>query len=162
MKTFNIHVPGKSTESWTKISCWSSYHPDLGEGKLYWYEDKRGKSRVVRFFPTDWQLGCLYLPGRKDTSLDLTVEEVGKMLNLTHVVGEIMLHSKFRITNLTRFYLSEDGSYEEESGILKFSLKWTKFSDIFSIPFDHTTDDAFGVIQAFVWNRWPGCSLSGC
>jgi len=163
-----IIVPTRSSQKYSNaIECHAASHPTMGEGRLYYYLSKDKKSRVARFFPKDWENGCLYTRATDGFPVDRTVKEMGEHMGLDHVLGQINIPSNYRITNATKFYLTMSPEFEDNN--LMFSLKWNKVTKKFSCPFelDESWDDetlgseAFATIQRFVWTQWPGCELYG-
>jgi len=139
----------------------------MGEGRLYFYLSKDKKSRVARFFPKDWENGCLYVRATDGFPVDKTVKEMGEHMGLDHVLGQINIPSNFRISSTCKFYLMDSPEFEDNT--LTFSLRWNKMTKQFTCPFemDPTWDEevlgteCFEAIQRFVWQQWHGCGLYG-
>ncbi len=162
-----IIVPTRSSQKYSNaLECHVAGHPTMGEGRLYFYLSQDKKSRVARFFPKDWENGCLYVRATDDFPVDKTVKEMGEHMGL-HVLGQMNISSNFRIGSACKFYLMDSPEFEDN--ILTFSLRWDKVIKRFTCPFeldpvwDEETlgGECFAAIQRFVWQQWPGCDLYG-
>ena len=163
-----IIVPTRSSRKYSNaLECHSAGHPTMGEGRLYFYLSKDKKSRVARFFPKDWEHGCLYVRATDGFSVDKTVKEMGEHMGL-RVLGQINIPSNYRITNATKFYLMDSPEFEDNT--LTFSLRYLKMTKQFTwddFELDPAWDEetlggeCFAAIQRFVWQQWPGCELYG-
>jgi len=163
-----IIVPTRSSQKYSNaLECHAASHPTMGEGRLYFYLSKDKKSRVARFFPKDWENGCLYVRATDGFPVNKTVKEMGEHMGLDHVLGQINIPSNFRISSTCKFYLMDSPEFEDNT--LTFSLRWNKMTKQFTCPFemDPTWDEevlgteCFEAIQRFVWQQWHGCGLYG-
>jgi hypothetical protein len=163
-----IIVPTRSSQKYSNaLECHSAGHLTMGEGRLYFYLSKDKKSRVARFFPKDWENGCLYVRATDGFPVDKTISEMAEHMGLDHVLGQINIPSNFRISSTCKFYLMDSPEFEDNT--LTFSLRWNKMTKQFTCPFeiDPTWDEevlgteCFEAIQRFVWQQWPGCELHG-